>query len=210
MVLPIIKVKIDWSGFQGAPGLTALYFRDFEGGDDQVPFMQQAVTKVELFTTEVAKVIPSGVTLKVANDCELIDANTGDLLDVRTVATAAGKSNSSYVGQSYAAAAGAVINWRTASVHRNRRVKGRTFIVPIAGNSFESNGTLNGGTVNTLIAATVPLLNTATSPDFGIWSRPKRTKNPDGSVTTTPDGTWSVATSASVPDMSAVMRSRRD
>lgn len=205
----IIRVKIDWSGFQGAPGLTALYFRDFEGGEDQVPFMQQAVTKAELFTTEVAKKVPSGVTLKVATDCELLNAEDGELLDVRSVTSAPGKSNASYASQAYSAASGAVINWRTGSVHRSRRVKGRSFIVPLAGNAFEANGTLHADTITTLQAGATALLNTASSPDFGIWARPQRVKNSDGTTTLIPNGQWYVATSSNVPDMSAVMRSRR-
>jgi hypothetical protein len=208
-VQQIIRVKINWSGFQGAPGLTALYFRDFAGGEDQVPYMQQAVTKTELFTTELAKRVPSGVTLQVATDCELLNAENGDLLDVRSVAVAAAKSNASYASQPFAAAAGAVINWRTGSVHRGRRVKGRSFIVPLAGNAFEANGTLHPDTVTTLQAGATALLNTASAPDFGVWARPQRTKNPDGSTTLVPNGQWYVATSSNVPDMSAVMRSRR-
>jgi len=205
----ILKVKINWSGFQGAPGLTALYFKDFEGGDDQKAFSQQAVTKTELFLDQIATIVPSGVTLQCANDVEVINDVNGDLIDVGTVAVAAGKSNSGHVGQSYAAAAGAVINWRTGSVHRGRRVRGRTFLVPIAGTEFESNGTLGGNAIAKLQAGANALLNTATSPDFGVWARPQRVKNADGTTTQIDNGAWYVATSHNVPDMSAVLRSRR-
>lgn len=207
----MIKVKLNWSGFQGAPGLSAFYFREFEGNDDQDGFAQAAADKVKLFRDQVATIVPSGVTLTVGNDAEIINDTDGALVNVLTVDGGAGVSNNGHVGQAYAAAAGAVINWRTSSVHRGRRVRGRTFLVPIAGTEFESNGTLGGNAVAKLTAGATALLAAgAGSPDFGIWARPQRVKNPDGTTTTVNNGAWYVATSHNVPDMSAVLRSRRD
>lgn len=207
----IIKVKMNWSGFQGAPGLSAFYFREFASADDQLAFAQDAVTKVQAFQAQIATIVPSGVTLQVANDVEMINDTNGQLVDVTTVDGGAGVSNNGHVGQSYAAAAGAVINWRTGSVHRGRRVRGRTFLVPIAGTEFEANGTLGGNAIAKLTAGATALLAAgAGSPDFGIWARPQRIKNSDGTTTQIDNGAWYVAQSHNVPDMSAVLRSRRD
>lgn len=209
-MVTMVKIKVNWAGFQGAPGLSAFYFRDFEGNDDQLAYAQNASDKVNYWCENVATVIPSGVTLKVATDVELIESESGELVDVGTITSATTHSNNGHVGQAYAAAAGAVINWRTASVHRGRRVRGRTFLVPLAGTEFESNGTLGGNAITKLTAAANALLLVGTAPRFGVWARPQIVENADGSRTKINNGQWYPATSFNVPDMSAVLRSRRD
>ncbi len=100
-----------------------------------------------------------GVVLKAMGDVEVIEDTTGDLVDILSATAGADRNSDSSVGQQYAAAAGACINWRTNTVHRGRRIKGRTFLVPLRGAAFEDNGTLSNATITSLTTAATALTN---------------------------------------------------
>ena len=208
----IVRVKLQWQGWQGAPGLTAFHFRE---DADHGNFSNNAIAAtqaVESFAETIKTQLPSGVTIQCATEVESLEETTGALIDVTNVTPAAAKRNDAAVGESFAAAAGAVINWRTNVVRRRRRIRGRSFLVPLKGGAFQSDGTLSAGTITALQTAANNLLNVAATPDFGVWGRPTRVLDVNGKFTgeTLPDGIWASAVSASVPDMSAVLRSRRD
>lgn len=209
---PITRVKLRWSGFQGAPGLTVFHFRDFEGAGGFAAEAAGGVARVHTFADTIKTLIPGGVTLQVAPDVESIEETTGELLDVRSEVVPGAVFNNAAAGLSYASAVGAVINWRTNGVRNGRRIRGRSFIVPLSGPKFESNGTLGNDTITTLQNAANALILGSGTPDLGVWARPTRVKDAQGVPTgeTLPDGIWYVASSANVPDMGAVLRSRRD
>jgi hypothetical protein len=75
-----------------------------------------------------------------------------------------------------------------------RQIRGKTFVVPIISSAYFSDGTLDGATVTGLLGPANTFL--ATTPHLAIYSR-----RASASAT---------VTSAAVPDMAAVLRSRRD
>lgn len=209
----MLRVKMRWSGFIGGPGYSIFHFRDYEGTGDYNPGAteaSQAVARVDTFAQGLTGLVARGVVLRALTDVEVIEDTTGELVNILTATGGTDRVSDSSVGQQYAAAAGACINWRTPTVHRGRRIKGRTFLVPLRGAAFEDNGTLSNATVTALTTAATALSNPTGTPDLGVYSRPHRTKNPDGSSTTVNDGMWAMATGFNIPDMSAVLRSRRD
>lgn len=198
----IARVKMRWSGFNGAPGYSVFHLRDFVSSDGTPPDHNAAATKIDDFALGVSSYLPNGVSVQVMSDIEVIDEATGNLIDVKTITAKAVRNGTATAGTTYAAAVGGVITWRTGLVVRNRRVRGRTFLVPFASTAFESNGTLSTATVNGLTTLGNAMINQTGAADLGIWSRP--------TVAGASDGVWAAVTSFSVPDMSAVLRSRRD
>jgi hypothetical protein len=75
---------------------------------------------------------------------------------------------------------------------------GRTFLVPLASGAFENNGTLATTTLATLNAAATQLI-TDLAGELKVWHRPNAA-GPGSNVT---------VLTAQVPDMAAVMKSRR-
>jgi hypothetical protein len=139
---------------------------------------------------------------------KLIEDTTGDLVDIITVGTAPSGVSGTLPGQG-PSPAGACINWSTTTVHGSRRIRGRTFIVPIAALHFSSGGQVGGSAVSGFQAA-ANALRAATGPTFGIWSRP-RTADPTATPPITArTGLIGPATSNSVPTKAVVLRSRRD
>jgi hypothetical protein len=212
----MLRVKMRWSGFQGGPGYTSFYFRDFvaEGGGEWNPDNDDAAAaaaRVQTFGTALREYIVSGTTLQVESDVEEIEETTGALVDVWS-AGAPAAINAINAAGGYSAASGAVVNWKTGTVRNGRRIQGRTFLVPLGPNCYENNGTLTSTAVNAFTAAGNALIAGAGSPDLGVWGRPTKVKDANGQPTgeTLPNGQWAVATSVRVPDMAAVLRSRRD
>jgi len=94
------------------------------------------------------------------------------------------------------------VNWRTNQIRNGRRVRGRSFLVPLAGSAFEGNGTLSASTLTSLKSAADTLRTAAGTTQLGVYARPT-TKDAT-------DGLWAQVTANTVPDMGAVLRSRRD
>lgn len=105
----------------------------------------------------------------------------------------------------YPAPAGAAVTWNTSTVVRGRRLKGRSFIVPMAQAAFDSSGTLSSATVTNHLAAGAALIAgaAALSSPLVVWSRPGPEEDPF-------PGTHGVVTGVTVRDKVAVLRSRRD
>jgi len=208
----ILRVKLNWTGFPGAPGLTVFHFRDFDGGGDFSTQAQAATSRVELFAGAIKDLLPSTASLRCASDVEEIEETTGELVNIHPVTAANGTISNASAAAVYSGPVGAVINWRTNGVRNGRRIRGRSFIVPITGDKFDASGTLATATITTLQNAANALVNPAGSPDLGVYARPTAIKDAQGNPTGehNADGIWYVAAAANVPDLAAVMRSRRD
>lgn len=198
----LLRVKARWGGFTGAPGYTVFHMREFDGGGGQAGNAQAAVDKVRLFFDGIKSWLAYGVNVTVLGEVEVIEETTGQMVTVVGVTQPAIVQSTASVVDKYAAAVGAVITWRTGGVRNGRRIKGRSFMVPLTGNAFENNGTLHADALGSLNTAATALRNGATTPDLGVYARPT------GPGAT--DGIWHVVTSHSTPDFSAVLRSRRD
>lgn len=208
----LARVKIAWSGFQGAPGFTILHFKHFSDEGVSPDQAAAAATTADTFATAVANVLPGGVSIQVQSDVEVLDHNSGELLDILTVPGKTPKTNPGGTGIGLVGPAGAVINWRTSTVRKGRRMRGRMFVVPLAVSRFDSNGTLSQGAIDILVNAGNALIADNANLDFGVWGRPTPILDADGKPTGehNNDGLFGPVRACNVPDMAAVLRSRRD
>lgn len=203
-MVTMLKVKARWHGFTGGPGYSNFFFREFSTGQwaPTATEATQAVDRTKAFFQQIGGLMPPVVNVQVESECEVIEDTDGSLVDVVQAASTnnvAGSSSNS----NYSAATGAVVSWGTGSVRNGRRVRGRTFLVPLSSAVFDSNGTLTQPAVDNISTAATNMVSGANpGPDFGIYCRPT------SPVAT--DGAWFVATSSRVPDMGAILRSRRD
>ena len=121
---------------------------------------------------------------------------TGELVGVWTEGTTTNVTGGGT--GSYAGGVGACIGWSTAGIHNGRKVRGRTFVVPLAANQYDTDGTVASGVISTLDAAAATLIGTGTG-RLSIWARP----------TPTVPGMVYAATSGTVKDHVSWLRSRR-
>lgn len=193
--MPITRVTAMWSGFPGAPGYSNFYFAAFGGGDQ----VNVEVAKVRAFFDDIKGLLPSVVTMTVAQEAAILDEATGDLIGYAAADTAPAVVVGAQAGI-YSAPSGAAITWQTGTVAKGRRLRGRTFIVPLAGNQYDLTGTLASTCIGTLNTAATTLRTATTGPQLVVWSRPGASGG----------GVIGPVTGSRVADKSAVLRSRRD
>lgn len=181
------KVVCVWStGTQGGSGISTFYGAF---GTDITPDLNTFWGSIKaLFSDEVSvQVPPNG---------DVIDESTGLLTGAWTGGTST--TNVGTTHSAYPAGTGAFIKWNTGVVVGGHRVVGRTFIAPILANSFDTNGTLTSGVV-TIIQNAANVL--AATGRVSVWHRPPVIGSPGGSL--------AGIVSATVPDKTTSLRSRR-
>lgn len=203
--MDIIRITARWTGFPGAPGYSNFHFSTnagfFDGGllgDEAEAAAQSAANRVRNAFIGINSLTPSAVSIKFEAEAPVIDSDSGEILGAIPISledlTPSGNSDG------FSGATGAVVNWRTNDYRFGRRIRGRTFIVPLAGTQYESDGTLNSSALSTLRGFGSDIVSGGDDPQFGVWSRPR---NGAG-------GVFASVVSSSVPDLAAVLRSRRD
>jgi hypothetical protein len=183
----IAKVVVSWSNFTGQPGYSVFY--KVAAG--------LVTTNLRTFYDSIKAYLPSNLAIQVPNSGDVINDATGVLSGSWSTATnlvVTGTSSSVY-----AAGSGAVAKWRSSGIVAGRRVVGRTFLIPLTGGAFDTNGTLLAAPLLILQNAAAALV-TAEAGNLLVWHRPKAGAG----------GLSFPVVSSDVPDRSALMRSRRD
>lgn len=193
--MPILRITAEWAGFRGAPGYSNFYFNG-QSADEEQPAAHALA--VRTFFDSISASIPGGVSINIRPTADNIDETTGNI--VGQVDFEAPDAVNGSATTSYSAASGAVVNWNTSSYRNGRRVRGRTFIVPLSNAAYDANGDLSSGALNRLRPAATELVTNPGPVPMVVWSRPSA----GGAGDAYP------VTSASVPDLGAILRSRRD
>ena len=193
------RVRVGWSGFPGAPGVSTFYFLD----------VATAVASLVTLFDSIKAAFPSDVTWRVESAGDVINDVNGDLTGAwgaDPVSDVAGTASGAY-----SAPVGGMYGWDTSTILDGHRLKGKTFLVPLSAASYDGSGTLSSGCLAVLEPAGIEFL-AEQSTSFVIWHRPRAAKAADGSrkAVTARDGGHGLVTTSRVPDKSIVLRSRRD
>lgn len=193
--MDMIRITARWTGFPGGPGYSNFFFA---GGGGLISDVGQVADRVMSAFSEITTWLASGTRIELEPEAAIVDSDTGVVSDFAqvdndTAVVAGGNAN-------YAGPTGAVVNWRTNDLRNGRRIRGRTFLVPLTGATFDVDGTLNGGALEDINAFADTLRGVDLDSELGVWSRPV-----GGS-----GGVFATVTNHNVPDMAAVLRSRRD
>lgn len=184
----LARVRVAWGG--GAvigEGVSTFYFDEAHVG---------FATDLFNFYDAIKSSFPAGVTWTVPASGDLIDVATGALSGTWTDFPG-GTVNSTGSGV-FSLGVGARAVWGTSGIRNGRRVKGSTFLVPLAGGAYAADGTLAGATLTSLQSGASALL-TASGSNMRIYSQPA-----PGS-----GGQSNTVVDASVPDKVSWLRSRR-
>ena len=185
----ITRHTITWTGFLGAPGFSNFY----SDASDDAAYHSALGTWMHTWAAN----LPDDVTLTLQAEQEQLDPATGELVGAFSSGSDDSVSGANTGG--YSAASGVVINWVTAGIVAGRRVRGRTFMVPISGGAYQTNGTIDENALSFMRTSTATFV-VNTQPTGVIWSRPRA-----GLA-----GSAHPVTSSNIPDKVAVLRSRRD
>ena len=184
----IYRVNTSWSNFPGAPGISSIYSLTQPSAS--------GLTDIRSFFSAFSTIIPAGATLQVEGEGDIINDATGTLTGAWS-ATQPAAINCSGAGN-YSGSTGAVVHWFTNGVVRGRRVRGRTFLVPLVASAYDTNGSLSSSAISSITTAADGLI-AAAGITPAVWSRP----------TGFASGAAFEVVSSRVPDLAVVLRSRR-
>lgn len=193
--MDMIRITARWTGFAGAPGYSNFFFA---GGGGLISDAQQVADRVQDGLEYLGIILAGQASIALEPEAAVIDSDTGEITGYREITPGSpisGAGNGAYAGP-----VGAVVNWRTSDLRNGRRIRGRTFLVPLSTASFDTDGTLTDTARGQVTSFAGTLAGGDLDSEFGVWSRPI-----GGS-----GGVFASATGYSVPDMAAVLRSRRD
>jgi len=182
----LAKVVALWQSWPGAPGYSVFYANN----------LNPALAPYQSFFETIKALIPSGTTISIQGTGVLIDDASGAITGTYSQ-TPPTSTLCTGVGN-YPGAAGAVCHWLTNGIVNGRRLRGRTFIVPLLSSAFDSNGSIGGTQLTTLTNAAATLAGASTA-NFRVWHRPV------GGL----GGSSADVVSSSVPDLCVTTRSRR-
>jgi hypothetical protein len=189
------RVLIGWSG--GSVVGTAVSVLHFSASDNSAP----PVAAIKSAFLAAKDLFPNNVTITVPGSGDVIDDTTGALIGVWTATGGGGVIGGSTAGS--AAGVGACIGWTTGGIvtglHGPRKLRGRTFLVPLATNDYDQDGTLTN--IALTMAQTLANSLQASGP-LAVWHRPSTKGGSDGN-------SYGVI-SAKVRDKVAFLSSRRD
>lgn len=197
--MPVMyKGTVDWTGFPGAPGFTNLYAITTdplaEGADE-------FGLAIDAMVAHWANTLPTGVHVRVRQEFETINDVDGALEDVITVGSPYPDHNGA-LGGLYAGASGWCIDWLTSGAVFGRRRMGRSFVVPASTEIYQTDGTIASATLTEQRAAAAAYAAGGSWLPC-VWVRPKTGAGAHA-------GQAVPITGARVPDLAAVLRSRRD
>lgn len=184
----IANIKVVWSGIAGMPGYTNFY------ADAGATLPLTAIANwFDAFKTSV----PQGLSWLIPSSGDTFNDATG-VLNGSWSQGSPTTVTSTAVGAVWSGGSGCVVNWTTGGIANGRRVRGKTFLVPLITSNYD-NGSLTSSFISGANTATSTFVSAAGS-DLRVWHRPV-----GGS-----GGSSHAITGFSIPDLAAVLRSRRD
>lgn len=185
------RLVVAWAG-SPVKGL-AVNVLHFDATEQEAPPVAAVLAAYGALATVLT--LNTGITVPSSGDT--IEDTTGDLVDVWV--GAGGGALVGTAGQNAAAGVGACVTWTTGAIVDARRLRGRTFLVPLSTAAYDSDGTLTGPGKIALENFTAALIGAG---GLGVWHRPTTVGGADG--------TSSSVLSGKVRDRVAYLSSRRD
>lgn len=185
------RLVVAWAGPQVVG--TAVNVLHFSASDNSAPPLAAVVSAYQ----GLASLLPSGVTITIPGSGDQINDTNGVLTGVW-----AGSGGGVVSGSGPATAAagvGACVSWLTGGIVAGRRLRGRTFLVPVTSLAFDGGGHFGAATMTQL--GTFANAMQASGP-LAVWHRPSSKGATDGN-------SYGVVSNR-VRNKVAVLRSRRD
>lgn len=199
--MSLLRTKVRWTIPGAGTALTILHWAPPEVGAGTQLTADDAAAKTHAFLTPLLPILPNVVSVEALAEVEEINESTGDLIGFWTTPSNATRFGTAAAGVGWSAPSGAVISWQTGGVRNGRRIRGRTFVVPLSTSVYDASGTLTAIALTALNNAANALTGGSDLTDFRVWGRP--------TVAAPASGQSAVVLGHRVPDMAAILRSRR-
>jgi len=194
----IARVQTVFTGWPGAPGLQTSFFH-LDAMWAWSGYFQNAIDGVQAAYEAEPSLFSSGETITVSPIVDIFEDTTGVMLE-SFEGTSDPVSGTDGTGWG-PTATGICVTWRTGGIVNNKRVRGRSFLVPMGSGAIDGDGTPVSAAI-TAAGNWAGLMEGGLSPygNLVVWHRPI---NGAG-------GSSFIVTSHTIADQYAVLRSRRD
>jgi hypothetical protein len=199
--MTLLRTKVRWTIPGAGTALSILHWSNADQSGATQAQADDAAAKTHAFLTPLLPIIPNVVNVQALNEVEEINEASGDLIGFYGTPANADRPGTAGAGLGWSAPSGAVISWSTAGVRNGRRIRGRTFVVPLSTSVYDAAGTLTPIALTALGNAATALRTGSDVTQFRVWCRP--------SAPAATDGQSAVVLSHRIPDMAAILRSRR-
>lgn len=189
----VFQYRPEWTGFSGAPGVSVFNARLSGAALSTGP--QQLADDIATYYIGMSGQLPDDVTIRFPSEVIEMDTTTGVMTAIHAINPPASVSGTQ--AGPYAAPCGARVDWNTDAVVAGKRLRGRTYWVPITSAAYEADGTITTAFRDLLVLGGNNLVASLENiGSLAVWSRTH--------------GILADVTSVSAPDRVAVLRSRRD
>lgn len=198
------EYRVEWGGsLVTGPGVSVFHGRTTVGGTG-FDTAQALADRCRKFFLDIVSLVPSGVSWTFPNEVTELQTGisettgqAGTLLDVHAI-TPPATVNATATAGNHSRASGGRVDWNTESVVAGRRLRGRTYIVPLASLGYDSSGSLATTCITTLTTAGNNFKDATVFSNCQpvVWSRSH--------------GIAADIVGASVDDRASILRSRRD
>jgi hypothetical protein len=183
-VATINKIPVGWRGLNGLPGVTTFYSASVVLGT--------ALVAIRTFFDDIKALHPVGLIWTIPASGVTIDTTSGQPNGTWVDNEADDEVAATGDGQ-FSAPSGWVANWHTGTFFGGREVRGKSFMVPLSSVFYDGQGNIDSEALTVMRSAVDEL---AGGDNIVIYSRKA------GSSTSVMTG--------NVPDLAAVLKSRRD
>lgn len=204
----VSTVTAVWTGFTGAPGYSKFHFAELSGASAA----NAAGAAVRAFFFADAGHLMVGWQIAIQAIVQTFDVATGELQGEQAMTTVPANVAGSVPNTNvYAGGAGYVVNWTTGGVSNGRKIRGRTFFVPIMSTAFSNDGTIISSLITSMQTAGNALIADA-STELVVWSKYWDKKPGDPPIGVPPKqigGAITTVNGCVIPDRAAQLRTRR-
>lgn len=202
-----MRARVVWNGFSGGPGVNTLHFGVTP--EQNADAAQTILDALKTFYTGLNIYMPTGVSISFESQLEVINAENGQIENIVSASPPAPVTGSGSGG--YSSGAGMCVHWITQDFRKGRRVRGRSFMVPLSAQAFDTTGTLNNTLITTMqgLGATLAA-NEAVQ--LSIFRRPvmtETTNTVEDPLVAIP-GSQHRVTAVRISDKGAYLTSRRE
>lgn len=197
----LLRGKLKWTIPGAGTAYSVLHFTTSSASTPTQADADDTVVRMRAFVDAWKANLPNVVKIDVMPEVEEINEGTGIMIGVWPVTPGLQFSGGAASTSGWSAPSGAVISWTTPGIRNGRRIRGRTFIVPLSNECYDIDGTMKATELTRLNTGAAALRGGSTATQFAIYARPTA---PGAS-----DGIAYPALAHKVPDMVAILRSRR-
>jgi hypothetical protein len=197
----LAKFVVTTDGWDGAPGINVLMFSAGTLLDLNDVAVQSAYDEIHTLFSDLKTYLAPGLTVNVSTEAGIIDAATGDLVNIIPVATSGGPITSTGSSGEVTRAAQLNVRHTTDVFLRGRRLKGRSFIGPIAAGLFDSQGNIASASA-AFVTNKFVAMTSGVGVRLAVWQRPSTA---NGGV-----GTFGDVVLSECQATPGILRSRRD